>query len=98
MIFYTVYNKNSGEILRAGQCQELDFLAQVQTVDEEVRLGAADDLTKKIDTETYNIINKTLEELEDEKPDEIPTKDRQARITNKELSTILARLDTLEGI
>lgn len=46
---YTVFNKETGEILRSGSCSESDFIRQVNSVEEGVMVGRFSELTHWVD-------------------------------------------------
>ena len=93
MKVFTVYD-NNGKILRGGFCSDLDFLKQAND-GEFVMEGRADDVTQKIID--GKIFNKTQEEIEAEKPPEIPFEIQAAFITNEQWQKVLNRLEVLEA-
>lgn len=90
---YIVYN-TVGKILRVGVCSDQDLSLQKQK-NEFVIEGIANDITQKIiDGE---IIEKTLQEIDLEKPIPIPFDDKIINVTNKQYQNLLDRLNTLEN-
>lgn len=96
---FIVYN-SKGEILRTGLSQDIDFYVQAQD-GEFVMEGQADSLTQKVII-NHNlagiVVNKTVEELEKDKPaptPEMPRGKRPAHITNEQWQDVLRRLDKL---
>ena len=96
---YIIYNKMTGVISRVGSCPDLSFQALVENAlsEEMVIEGTANDLTQKIDVNTKEVVDKTPEEIEADKPIEIPFADKAANITNAQLQAIIDRLDALEA-
>jgi len=105
---YIKFNK-AGKIIGQGSCQNHLFREQfANLIPEEFGLPSPTNTDEKTQKVTFNgfddsgwpinpqIINKTPEELEAEKPPEIPPEKRLAHITNEQLQTILDRLAALE--
>ena len=89
---FIIYNKN-GQILRTGTCQNDTFHLQNQK-DEFVMEGIANDVTQKIIK--GKVIDKTLEEIEAEKPSEIPFEKSIVCITNEQWQAVQDRISNLE--
>lgn len=90
---YILYNKK-GKILRTGSCQDESFDLQVQQEGEFIIEGMANDAIQKIID--GKVVDKTLEEIEAEKPMPLPFEQQPAFITNEQWQEILNRLITLE--
>jgi len=90
---FIIYNKNTGQILSSGICQNSTFLKQAKK-DEFVMEGTANDVTQKI--VDGKVVDKTPEELEVQKPPVIPKEKQQTFITNEQLEIILSRITALE--
>ena len=103
MIPYTVFNKETDEIIRTGVCSNSSFTLQA---------GKGEDIIKQtINFNTQKILNgkivdKTPEEIKAEeiakeaerKRAEIPHEKQQAHITNEQYQSLLIRLTKLENI
>lgn len=94
---YIVYN-DAGQILRTGGCPDKCFLLQAGD-GEFVMEGSADDLTQKVINPGIAavVVNKTTEEIEAERPPEIPFEKRAAHITSEQWKDVLSRLENLEN-
>ena len=90
---YIVYDK-TGKILRSVQCPANQADSQIRG-DELMLAGTADDLTQKI--VHHQITDKTPEEIEAERPPEIPEEDMSVMLSKKEYQSILDRLEALEN-
>jgi len=90
---YIVYDK-TGKILRSVQCPANQADSQIRG-DELMLAGTADDLTQKI--VHHQITDKTPEEIEAERPPEIPEAEKQAHITNGQYEDLLKRIAELEN-
>lgn len=94
---YIVYD-NTGKILRTGTCPDKDFFLQAQDGEFAIE-GIANDVTQKIINVGISgkIINKSQEEIEAEKPAEIPFEKQKARITKGQWQEVLDRISVLES-
>ena len=93
---YIVYDEN-GKILKTGTCPS-SMLSNQAKVGQFVIEGKAKDNLHKIDIITKEILNKTVEEIEQSKPIEpeiIPFEQQQANITNEQYQNILDKLNKL---
>ena len=96
----------TGTILRCGYCQDGDYDLQVQNESEFITEGEANDAVDKIEIEELDekgkpvkikIKKKTPEEIEAERPPEIPEEDMSVMLSKKEYQSILDRLEALEN-
>ena len=101
---YIVFNLDE-EILRHGNCQAGMFERQAHGENEFVVEGEADDAVDKIEIEEFDdkgkpikvrIKKKTPEEIEAERPPEIPEAEKQAHITKGQYEDLLKRIAELE--
>lgn len=102
---FIIYNY-AGNILRTGSCGDSDLGLQKQE-NEFVMEGKANDVTQKIEGRGIgphrewglerHVVDKSPEEIEAEKPPEMPESKRPAHITKGQLQSILQRLDNLEA-
>lgn len=92
---FIVYNVVTGKILRTGTCPDVDFELQAQAPNERIFEGKANDITQKIINE--KVVDKTFEEIEVEKPPEVPVEQQEANITNDQWQDIINRLELLES-
>jgi len=102
---YIIYNLD-GKILRHGNCQTIMFERQAHGENEFVVEGEADDAVDKIEIEEFDdkgkpkkvkLKKKTSEEIEAERPPEIPEEDMSVMLSKKEYQSILDRLEALEN-
>lgn len=100
---FIIYNVDS-KILRCGGCADRDISLQAKE-GEFILECTANDVTQKVefdgldaDNQPINprVVDKTPEEIEDEKLPEVPLEKQLAFITNGQLQNILDRLDILE--
>ena len=96
---FIIYNLDK-KMLRTGGCSDGDFLLQAKD-GEFVMEGRANDVTQKVEFDGLDekgqpvnprVINKTPEEIEAEKPPEIPFEKLPAQITNEQWQGVLAKL------
>lgn len=94
---FIVYDKQ-GKILRTGTCQNSTFYRQAKE-NEFVMEDKANDSTQKIVNVGIagKIVDKTPEEIEEEKLPEIPFEKWPAQITNEQWQAIQDRLENLEN-
>jgi len=94
---FIVYNQE-GKILRNGSCGVQDFFQQAEDR-EFVMEGKANDVTQKIVNIGIEgkVVNKTLKEIEAEKPPVIPPKKKPAVITKEQWQDVLDRLSKVEA-
>lgn len=90
---FTIYN-NLDEILRTGVCPNKDFKLQTQGA-EKIIEGFCDTKRQKIVDD--EIVDKTPEEIEADKPVEIPFEKRRAGITKGQWQEVLDRIRVLES-
>ena len=102
---FILFNK-FGKALAAGHCQDAAFSKQAGE-GEFVIEGIINDVTQKIEFDGLDedgqpinprVVDKTPAEVEIDNPKTKPKpfKDKQAKITNKQLQSILNRLEQLE--
>ena len=90
---YTLYNRETYEIIGAGRCPEKDFMGQIQNpLIEAVVEGFGNGLTQKVVDE--KIVDKTPQEIIDDTP--VPPKPR-AIINEEEWEDIKNRISVLES-
>ena len=103
-ISFIVYDA-IGKILRTGICPKSVLQVQATGPTEFVIEGEADDAVDKIEIEEFDdkgkpikvrIKKKTPEEIEAERPPEVPFKKQQANITNEQYEDLLKRIAELE--
>lgn len=93
-IRYILFNCRTDQILRVGSCPREQILNQVLLPDEDVIEGIANDVTQKI--VGSKVVDKTSEEIEDQKSIPMPIEDQPAGITNKQWQAALKRIEDLE--
>lgn len=93
---FITYNKITGKITRTGHCQRSTFDHQAGE-GESVLEAVGNDVRQKI--VGGKIVNKTPGEIKQDNPKTKPKPfdDRVAKITNKQLQTLLDRIDVLES-
>ena len=57
MKLFTVYDAETGTILRSGMCQEEAFSLQAMRENERVTEGEGDHLTQRVDTVTGELVS-----------------------------------------
>ena len=83
-----------GNILRTGLCQEHLLHTRLKAEGEHLLQERGNPHSQQV--REGRVVDKTLEEMEAEKPPKIPPGNRPARITQGQLDTILTRLSALE--
>ena len=102
---YTIFNKQTGEIVRSGQCPNSGY--RIQKFDPETEMITpqhSNNLDHVFEVQDGKAIKKdrpaqakaALKEKMNPKRPVIPHGQRRARITNDQLASILSRLDVLE--
>jgi len=105
---YTIYDTETGKILRTGLASDISYHFKAKD-GEGILEGLANDLTQKVVVDAVaglgwtlpikKVIDKTSAEIEASKlpePKLLPVEKQQAYITNEQLQTILDRLAALE--
>lgn len=99
-IKYIEYD-SEGEIIRYGSCQYKTFHLIKPFSNGTIMQGIGMPDMCKVDLKTKKIVKKNTEEIEEyiekNKPRNVIFEDKIANITNKQLQSILDRLETLEN-
>lgn len=90
---YIVYSESDGMILQQGKCPG-NSLKDHKINGFSIMEGTADPVTQKVIR--GQIVDKTPEEIEAEKPKPVPIENQPARITNKQWQAVMKRIENLE--